>query len=45
MVLGGNLLKSVIADKLPGKAFCASFQSEIIGATNFGLILGNCIFN
>ena len=46
MVLCGTLLKSVSAVGFSGKAVffgkCV-FYSQMLGATNFGLVLGDCI--
>ena len=46
MVLFGTLLKSVSAVGFLGKADfleSVSFHSQMLGATNFGLVLSNCI--
>ena len=44
----GTLLKIVSEVGFSGKAFfleSMSFHSQILGATNCGLVLGNCIGN
>ena len=48
LVLCGTLFKSVSAVGFLGEeAFLesVSFHSEMLGATNFGLVLGDCLVN